>query len=144
MIQMNKQTQFLADLCRQYQIAILYVFGSQAKDVQGWIDGVTAVLPASTADVDIGVKLQHGKTVSIQDKVQLTLALEDFFDVPRVDLVIFTDADPFLAANIVRGERLYAHDNHQADEFDLYILRRAGDLAPLELERIALILGEPI
>jgi hypothetical protein len=28
------------------------------------------------------------------------------------------------------------------DEYDLYILRRAGDLAPLERERKALILGK--
>ena len=60
--------------------------------------------------------------------------------VTRVDLVSFRDADPFVAANIVRGERLFTQDNYLADEYDLYILRRAGDLAPLERERIALIL----
>ncbi len=70
------------------------------------------------------------------------LALEDAFEVPRVDLVMLAEADPFLAANVVRGERLYARDTYLADEYDLYVLRRAGDLAPLERERIALILGE--
>jgi hypothetical protein len=69
-------------------------------------------------------------------------ALEDLFGVARVDLVILREADPFLAANIVRGERLYALDPYAADEYDLYVLRRAGDLAPLERERMALILGE--
>jgi hypothetical protein len=49
-------------------------------------------------------------------------------------------ADPFLAAEIVRGERLYARDACEADEYDLYVLRRAGDLAPFERERMALIL----
>jgi hypothetical protein len=43
---------------------------------------------------------------------------------------------------MIRGERLYAWNNYQADEFDLYILRRAGDLAPLERERLTLISGE--
>ena len=47
-----------------------------------------------------------------------------------------------MAANIVRGERLYARDEHETDEYDLYVLRRAGDLIPLERERLALILGE--
>lgn len=36
----------------------------------------------------------------------------------------------------------YARDEHAADEYDLYILRRAGDLAPLERERMALTLQE--
>jgi hypothetical protein len=62
--------------------------------------------------------------------------------VNRVDLVSLPDADPFLAANIIRGERLFANDSYLADEYDLYILRRAGDLIPLERERQSLILGE--
>jgi hypothetical protein len=56
--------------------------------------------------------------------------------------VFLREADPFLAANTVRGERLYARDAYAADEYDLYVLRRAGDLAPLERERMALILGD--
>jgi hypothetical protein len=65
-------------------------------------------------------------------------------DCRRVDLVVLQEADPFLAVEIIRGERLYVRDEYEADEYDLYILRRAGDLAPLERERQALILGEPI
>jgi hypothetical protein len=59
-----------------------------------------------------------------------------------VDLVVLGEADPFVAAEVIRGERLYAHDEYTADEYDLYVLRRAGDLAPLERERIALVLQE--
>jgi hypothetical protein len=53
-----------------------------------------------------------------------------------------SQTDPFLAAEIIRGERLFTKDEHEADEYELYVLRRAGDLAPLERERMALVLGE--
>ena len=43
---------------------------------------------------------------------------------------------------MIRGERLYAQDDHAADEYDLYVLRRAGDLAPFERARMAFVLGE--
>jgi len=43
---------------------------------------------------------------------------------------------------VIRGERLFAHDESVADEYDLYVLRRAGDLIPLERERMTLVLGE--
>ena len=46
----------------------------------------------------------------------------------------FCNAYPFLAVNVIRGERLFCSDRYAADEYELYILRRAGDLA--ELERI--------
>jgi len=78
----------------------------------------------------------------VEAKVRLAIALEDLLGVGRVDLVCLPEVDPFLAANVVRGERLYAREEYEADEYDLYVLRRAGDLAPLERERMALILGE--
>jgi hypothetical protein len=52
------------------------------------------------------------------------------------------EADAFLAAGVIRGERLFARDEEVADEYDLYVLRRAGDLAPLERDRMARVLGE--
>lgn len=141
-VNMNEREQLLAKLCQKYNIATLYVFGSRANEVRHWLADETAVLSSSPSDVDIGVQTTPHTPFGLAEKVRLAQELEDFFGVARVDLVSFRDADPFLAANIVRGERLYARNTYEADEFDLYILRRAGDLAPLERERMALILGE--
>ena len=132
----------LAATCRKYQLDVLYIFGSRAREVKAWLDGAGPALPAGPSDVDMGAKPHQGVSLPPFDKVRLALALEDLLGVSRVDLVILPDADPFLAANIIRGERIFADDEYLADEYDLYILRRAGDLAPLERERMALILGE--
>lgn len=139
---MTERTAALARICRRFQLDILYAFGSRARDAKAWLDGAQPDLSASAADVDIGVKPARGVALAVLDKVRLALALEDLLGVNRVDLVLLPEADPFLAANIVRGERLYAFDEYLADEYDLYVLRRAGDLAPLERERMALILGQ--
>jgi len=136
---MISHVEALARLCRQFEVDILYVFGSRAREVREWVSGAQPRLTSKSADVDIGVKAS--RTLTAHDKVRLSLALEDLLGVARVDLVSLSETDPFLAANIVRGERLYARDTYHADEYDLYILRRAGDLAPLEHERMALILG---
>ena len=141
-VQQEERTSTLARLCQESRVDILYAFGSRAREVQEWLEGKRASLPASPADVDVGVKPAQGVRLSIHDKVRLALALEDLWGVTRVDLVSLPDADPFVAANVIRGERLYARDTYEADEYDLYVLRRAGDLAPLERERMALILGE--
>jgi len=138
----TERTEALARLCDEFQVDILYAFGSRAGEVREWLMGGCRSLSPGPPDVDVGVKAVRGGRLSVHDKVRLALALEDLLGVSRVDLVCFSDADPFLAANIVRGERLYARDSYQADEYDLYILRRAGDLAPLERERLALILGK--
>ena len=141
-VQQEERTSTLARLCQESRVDILYAFGSRAREVQEWLEGKRASLPAGPVDVDVGVKPAQGVRLSVHDKVRLTLALEDLLGVARVDLVSLSDADPFLAANVIRGERLYVRDSYEADEYELYVLRRAGDLAPLERERMALILGE--
>lgn len=135
--------QSLAALCRQYQIDIIYVFGSRAKEVKAMLHENRSALPESASDVDVGIKPSTNVKLSFRQKVELAQALEDLFGVPRVDLVVLPDADPFLAANIIRGERLYTNDEYMADEYDLYVLRRAGDLVFLERERLSLILDKP-
>ncbi|MBM4127923.1 MAG: hypothetical protein FJ247_11335 [Nitrospira sp.] len=67
--------------------------------------------------------------------------LEDILGVGRVDLVSLPEASPFLAVEIVRGELLYETDADRTAEYELYVLRRAGDLAPFEQERVRDVLS---
>lgn len=130
----------LAGLCRSFDVKILYAFGSRGREALEWLHGRRKALTPGPSDLDVGVKPGQGASFPVRRKVELAMALEDLFGVSRVDLVLLPEADPFLAANIIRGERLYAADAYAADEYDLYILRRAGDCAHLERERMALIL----
>lgn len=140
---MKERLTALERICQQFGVAALYTFGSQAQMVRDWVEERQDHLPPGLSDVDIGIKLMPGVKCFIAEKIRLAIALEDLFGCLRVDLVLLNEADPFLAAEIIRGERLFARDEHEADEYDLYILRRAGDLAPLERERMALVLREP-
>ena len=139
---MKKRREALEKICRQFGVAILYSFGSRAAEIRDWLEGLRDKLPAGPSDADMGVKGLPGKKWSVTEKVYLAGALEELFGVLRVDLVSLSEADPFLAAEIIRGEQLFAGDGHEADEYELYVLRRAGDLAPLERERMALVLAE--
>ena len=63
------------------------------------------------------------------------LTLERAIGVRRVDLIILPEANALLAADVVRGELLFARDAAVEAETQLYYLRRAGDLAPFYRER---------
>jgi predicted nucleotidyltransferase len=121
--------QELEAIARRYKIDDLYVFGSRAKEAAGRLRGQAATVENTQSDLDIGVKPAAGHLASPKDRVQLMIELEDLFDVNRVDLVILPEADPFLAVNVIRGELLYCADRHAQAEYELYLLRRAGDLA---------------
>ncbi|MDW7710734.1 MAG: nucleotidyltransferase domain-containing protein [Deferrisomatales bacterium] len=137
---MSSRERALADTLRPHRVAALYAFGSRAGEIFDWLGGRIDKLAAGPADVDLGARPARGTRWGVDEKVRLAQSLEDLLGVGRVDLVVLSEADPFVAAEVVRGERLFALDNHDADEHELYVLRRAGDLVPLERERMALLL----
>ena len=129
----------LEALCSRFGIATLYAFGSRGREALEWKHGRVGGMPGES-DVDVGVRPESAQAWTLDDKVRMAIALEDLMGCRRVDLVVLPEADPFVAAEIIRGERLYARDEWAADEYDLYVLRRAGDLIPLERERLNLLL----
>jgi len=131
----------LRETASQYHIADLYVFGSRAAEIAAQVRSRAMPDQYPNSDVDIGVRPLPGHHLSVHDKVRLAMALEDLLEVNRVDLVVLPEAPPFLAANIIRGERLLVANERAADEYLLYVLRRAGDLVPLRREQMALIRG---
>jgi len=140
---MSDRHRQLTKIAQQFSLDIIYAFGSHAKEALAFLKGeVKHISFPPRSDLDIGVKPAKGKKLDVHQKVELALLFEDLFSAPRVDLIVIPEVDPFIAANVIRGERIYAKDDNLADEYDLYILRRAGDIAPIERERIELIFGE--
>ena len=139
----NRKRAALKAICQQHGVAILYSFGSRARETLAWLDDAKAVLAPGPSDVDVGVKPLPATDFSWKTEVALGHALEDFLGVDRVDLVNLDSANPFLAAEAVHGERLFAESEYAADNYDLYILRQEGDLSFLEEERARLLLGIP-
>lgn len=131
----------LERICRQFGVAILYAFGSRGREALTWLDDPAPSLSAGPSDLDIGVKALPGTRWSLVQQIALTQTLEDFFGVHRIDLIVLGKANPYLAAEVIHGERLYSVDEYRADLYDLYVLRREADLAFLEDERARSLLG---
>jgi len=130
----------IAGLARKYQLQIIYAFGSRAKEAFGRVAGQTRRSSRSKSDLDIGIKPEGPLTV--KEKVEIALFFEDRFDVPKVDVVVIPEAPALLAYEIVTGELLYAKNENFEAEYQLYIMRRAGDLLPYERLKKEMILGK--
>lgn len=118
-----------------YSIATLYVFGSRATEIAREVRGRGLPLQHAESDVDVGVQPAPDRRLTAQDRVRLAMELEDILGVSRVDLVVLPEADPFLALEVIRGEMLYCADADAQAEDELYVLRRAGDLAHYARDR---------
>lgn len=139
----NDVAQTIAETCRRYDISDLYVFGSRSREIAGRLRN-ERVTPGSdgSSDVDIGVLPVQPWTFGPEERVNLTIELEDLFQVQRVDLVVLPEADPYLALDVIRGELLYTRDPDQQARYELFVLRRAGDLLPYKKARIRMIMEE--
>jgi predicted nucleotidyltransferase len=135
----------LGRLCEQYHLVAVYAFGSRATEIAARVHGEPVDSEHPMSDVDIGVLPTRTHPLSLDDKVDLATELEDLFGVERVDLVDLPQAKTYLALDIVCGELLYVTDADEEANYQLYVLRRAADLAPYERERRRMILeGEAI
>ena len=122
-------------ICHRYHIDILYVFGSRAKELANYASGKGKIASEKNVDVDLGVLPAQKYHLNVKDRVRLTVDLEDLIGVCRVDLVILSEASPFLALDVIRGEELYSADPNWTAEYELYILRTVADLAYFERRR---------
>ncbi|MGH7502790.1 MAG: nucleotidyltransferase domain-containing protein [Longimicrobiales bacterium] len=130
----------LERIAQRYHIRDIYVFGSRAAEISRRVAGQESDAPRSASDVDMGVQPVRGRRLDAPDRVRLAIEFEDLFGASRVDLVVLAEARPFLAVDVVRGELLYSADLRAQAEQELYILRRAGDLASFQRERVHQIL----
>jgi hypothetical protein len=80
-------------LCKKNKIDILYAFGRQVKEIYRFMDGTGAISIPGSRDVDIGILVKTPK--SVDDKVNLVIDLEDYFQVGCEDLVSLAESDPF-------------------------------------------------
>jgi predicted nucleotidyltransferase len=108
------------------RILAAYLFGSRGRREE-----------TEQSDVDVGVLFRQEE--SLHEVLLLEDALEQRLGLP-VDLIDAGKASAFLALDILRGERVFCADLDRCDEFELYVMRRAGDLAPFERERRRLLL----
>jgi predicted nucleotidyltransferase len=132
----------IGEIAERHQLADLYVFGSRAAEIAALAKGEPSPFSRLEADVDIGVRPRRANRLSGYERVRIALEMEDLLNVRRVDLVVLAEATPFLAVEIIRGELLFSEDPGKQAEDELYILRRAADLAPFALERERLVLRE--
>lgn len=131
----------LRRIADRYRLDAIYAFGSRADEARRAVSAGIGLSEETPSDLDLGVLPEPRVHLDAAQRADLVLALEGVFAPARVDLVILPEASAFLALDIVTGELLFARHGDREAEYQLFVLRRAGDLAPFERERRAIVLG---
>lgn len=108
------------------RVVAVYLFGSTVRNTS-----------TESSDVDLG--MLFGEATQLRDVVVLESMLEECLG-KSVDVVDVGRCNPLLAVEVIDGERIYCSNSDACDRFELYVLRRAGDLASFEKERREILL----
>jgi predicted nucleotidyltransferase len=105
----------------------VYLYGSRSRGEE-----------RPDSDVDLGVL--YSEPVDVLELLDLEARIQSELGL-RVQAVDVGRCSAFLAFDVIAGERIYCTDSTRCDEFDLYVMRRAGDLLPFERERLRMVLA---
>ena len=142
--EMSSRLTDLADsfsaVCRSHGLIAVFAFGSRECEIEQRLRGVETAIEYPESDLDLGVLPSAGANFDVTQIVRFAVSIEDLFGVSRADVVDLRKAPPYLALDAIRGRQIYCDDDFEVANFELFVLRRAGDLAYHERQRRRMLL----
>lgn len=119
----------LAAACEQFRLLSVYLFGSRADDGLDLLHG--KAVEGTGSDLDVGVVFR-GDQVPVTVLGLLQADLAEVFTPLQVDLVPLQRVDALFQYEAIEGHRVAAPDSVAADYYELYVMRRAAELLPIQ------------
>jgi transcriptional regulator with XRE-family HTH domain len=120
----------LRDICQKYNIALVYIFGSQKENSLKLLNGEKVDIKDPLADIDVGIVFIH----SIEDiperyKIYSNIYndFEDLFLPYHLDLVFLQECHSVFQSEALLGICVYSISEEFKDEYEMMVLRRAAD-----------------
>jgi len=120
----------LRDICQKYNIALVYLFGSQKENSLKLLNGEKAEINDPLADIDVGIVFsQDIESIPERHKVYSNLYndLEDLFLPYHLDLVFLQECHSVFQTEALLGICVYNISEEFKDEYEMMILRRSAD-----------------
>lgn len=128
-----KKRKLLAEICRKYNIKLVYLFGSQKDAAFQIINGNPVEIKDRLADIDVGIVFRQPLP---EAKQRLELYADiygemlDLFDFYNLDLVFLEENHSVFQTEAVKGICVYFSSEKEKDEYENMVLKRAADFLP--------------
>ena len=125
--------QELQKICKENNIVLAYLFGSQVETGLNLLNGKKQELTDPLADIDVGVIFRTplpGPKDRFLLYSKIYNQLEDLFIPYPLDLVFLQETHSVFQANAVCGQCIYYEDLQYKEAYEENILRFAADFRP--------------
>lgn len=114
-------------IAQKYGITLIYLFGSEAERGRIYLEG-EKVTPYPFSDLDVAIVFEKALPEPMETYGRLYKEISEVFVPFNVDLVFMQEVNTLFQFEIIRGIRIYARDELDADEFEEAIMKRSADL----------------
>jgi transcriptional regulator with XRE-family HTH domain len=120
----------LREICQKYNIALVYLFGSQKENSLKLLNGEKVDIKDPLADIDVGIVFsQDIESIPDRHKVYSNIYndFEDLFLPYHLDLVFLQECHSVFQTEALLGICVYSISEEFKDEYEMMVLRRSAD-----------------
>jgi hypothetical protein len=120
----------IRDICQKYNIALVYLFGSQKENSLNILNKEKVDIKDPLADIDVGIVFsQDIESIPDRHKVYSNIYndFEDLFLPYHLDLVFLQECHSVFQSEALLGICVYSISEEFKDEYEMMVLRRAAD-----------------
>jgi len=117
----------LYDICKTYDIALCYLFGSQAETGSAILRGERRKISDAEADIDFAVLFKKPPENALTAYTALSLELQDLVAPYRADLLFLHEVDHLIQFEAIKGVCVYSINDEFREAFEERVMMFASD-----------------
>jgi len=117
----------ISEICKEYEIALCYLFGSQAEKGKAIIDGRNVKLKDHESDIDFAVLFLKPPENSLKTYAELSLEFQDIIAPFKADVLFLHEVDYLIQLEAIKGICIYCINDEFRDTYEEKVMMFASD-----------------
>ncbi|MEW6408688.1 MAG: nucleotidyltransferase domain-containing protein [Nitrospirota bacterium] len=115
------------EICERYNIALCYIFGSQAETGKALIDGKCVELTDTESDIDFAVLFKKPPDNTLKTYAIISLELQELVAPFRADLLFLHEVDHLIQLEAIKGICIYSITDEFREAYEEKVVMLASD-----------------
>ena len=114
-------------ICKKYDLALCYIFGSQKDEGKALLEGKHIDITDPESDIDFAVLFTTPPQNSLEVYANLSLDLQDLVSPFKADLLFLHEVDHLIQLEAIKGTNIYSLDEVCMEAYEEKVMMFASD-----------------
>ncbi|MBM4135724.1 MAG: nucleotidyltransferase domain-containing protein [Nitrospira sp.] len=114
-------------ICKRYNVALCYLFGSQQEQGEARLEGKQVEVVDTESDIDFAVLFKTPPVNSLETYALLSLEFQELITPFKADLLFLHEVDHLIQLEAIKGINISSFDDGFRDEYEEKVMMFAAD-----------------